>query len=118
MGFGWNIVPRTNNKAADQVRTGTRAMDRLLEHRSRVGACLLLSQTEQMNFSRLRDLLGETDGNLGAHLRKLEEAGYIEVRKEFAERKPVTWYLITTAGSKALRAHLIALEALVNSASS
>jgi DNA-binding MarR family transcriptional regulator len=111
-------VPKTNNTAADQVRDGTRAMDRLLEHRSRLGACLLLAQAEAMNFTRLRELLGETDGNLGAHLRKLEEAGYVEVRKEFAERKPVTWYEITTAGSKALRAHLGALETLVNSASS
>ncbi|CAN5470203.1 hypothetical protein BH18VER2_BH18VER2_15360 [soil metagenome] len=38
------------------------------------------------------------------------------MRKEFAERKPVTWYLLTEAGNKALRAHMGALEALVNSA--
>lgn len=61
---------------------------------------------------------GKEKDNLGAHLRKLEESGYVEVRKEFAERKPVTWYEITAAGSKALRAHLGALETLVNSASS
>ena len=72
-----------------------------------------------MNFSRLRDLLGETDGNLGAHLRKLEEARYIEVRKEFADRKPVTWYLITECGQRrAPRTHMTALEALVSSARS
>lgn len=91
-------------------------MDRLLEHRSRLGACLLLAQTEMMNFTRLRELLGETDGNLGAHLRKLEDAKYIEVRKEFFERKPVIWSLLTETGNKALRAHMGALEALVNSA--
>ena len=111
-------MPKTNNIAADQVQAGTRAMDRLLEHRSRLGACLLLAQAKEMNFTRLRDLLGETDGNLGAHMRKLEEAGYIELRKEFAERKPVTWYSITRAGTKALRAHMTALEALVSSAAS
>ncbi len=92
-------------------------MDRLLEHRSRLGACLLLAQTEAMNFTRLRELLGETDGNLGAHLRKLEEAKYIEVRKEFADRKPVSWYRMTGTGTKALRAHIAALERLVGSAS-
>jgi DNA-binding MarR family transcriptional regulator len=76
----------------------------------------LLTQTEAMNFTRLRELLGETDGNLGAHLRKLEEAKCIEVRKEFADRKPVTWYLIITpAGAQALRAHITALETLVGS---
>jgi DNA-binding MarR family transcriptional regulator len=94
-------VPQTNNIVADQVRAGTRAMDRLLEHRSRLGACLLLAQAEAMNFTRLRELLGETDGNLGAHLRKLEEANYIEVRKEFVDRKPVSWYFITDIGTKA-----------------
>ena len=114
----WNAVPKTNNTAANQVREGTRAMDRLLEHRSRLGACLLLTQSEAMNFTRLRELLGETDGNLGAHLRKLEEAKYIEVRKEFADRKPVTWYRITSAGAQALRAHLAALETLVSLTSS
>ena len=114
----WNAVPKTNNMAADQVREGTRAMNRLLEHRSRLGACLLLMQTEAMNFTRLRELLGETDGNLGAHLRKLEEAKYVEVRKEFADRKPVTWYLITPAGAQALRAHIAALETLLSSTSS
>ncbi len=93
-------------------------MDRLLEHRSRLGACLLLVQAKAMNFTRLRELLEETDGNLGAHLRKLEEAGYVAVRKEFANRKPVSWYCITKTGSKALRAHLGALESLVNTASS
>lgn len=111
-------MPKTNNSVADQVRVGTRAMDRLLEHRSRLGACLLLTQTGAMNFIRLRELLGETDGNLGAHLRKLEDANYIEVRKEFAERKPVTWYQIAPAGAKALRAHMAALETLVSSTSS
>ena len=61
----WKAVPKINNIAANQVREGTRAMNRLLEHRSRLGACLLLTQTEAMNFTRLRELLGETDGNLG-----------------------------------------------------
>jgi DNA-binding MarR family transcriptional regulator len=114
----WNVVPKTNNIAADQVREATRAMDRLLEHRSRLGACLLLAQTEAMNFTRLRELLGETDGNLGAHLRKLEEANYIEVKKEFVDRKPISWYLMTDFGMNALRAHMAALEALVSSAPS
>jgi DNA-binding MarR family transcriptional regulator len=104
--------------AADQIREGTRAMNRLLEHRSRLGACLLLTQTEAMNFTRLRELLGETDGNLGAHLRKLEEAKYIEVRKEFADRKPVTSYFITPAGAQALQVHIAALETLIGSTSS
>ena len=61
-------------------------------------------------------MLGETDGNLGAQLRKLEEAGYVEVTKAFADRKPVSWYALTDAGRRALKAHLAAMEALVRSA--
>ena len=56
-------------------------------------------------------LLQETDGNLGAQLRKLEDAGYASVTKEFAERKPVSWYAITASGRRALKDHLAALEA-------
>jgi DNA-binding MarR family transcriptional regulator len=77
----------------------------------------LLTQTEAMNFTRLRELLGETDGNLGAHLRKLEEAKYVEVRKEFADRKPVTWYSLTKRGKETLDSHLGSLSRLIRQGS-
>ena len=102
--------------AHESVSNGARAMDRLLEHRSRLGICVLLLRADAMSFSRLKTLLDETDGNLGAHLKKLEEAGYIRVRKEFADRKPVSWYGLTTKGETATRAHLEALEELLQGA--
>ena len=74
---------------------------------------VLLSGMDAMNFVRLRDLLKETDGNLGAQLRKLEDAGYVAVRKEFNERKPMTWYAISRNGQIALRNHLAAMESLI-----
>ncbi len=96
---------------------GLDQLDPLLQHRSRLGVMVLLSTTDAMSFSRFGELLGETDGNLGAQLRKLEEAAYISVRKEFVNRKPVSWYSLTPVGRRALRAHLDALEAIVKSAS-
>jgi DNA-binding MarR family transcriptional regulator len=90
-------------------------LDALLQHRSRLGASALLAATESLSFSRLRQLLRETDGNLGAHLRKLEDAGYVEARKEFVDRKPVTWYRLTPFGRKALERHFDALGDLVRS---
>lgn len=90
-------------------------LDALLQHRSRLGACALLATAESLSFSRLRQLLDETDGNLGAQLRKLEDAGYLEARKEFMERKPVTWYRLTPAGRKALERHFDAMSELVKS---
>ena len=88
-------------------------MDRLLEHRGRLGISVLLSQADALSFSRLKDLLQETDGNLGAQLRKLEENGYLTVRKEFVDRKPVSWYALTPLGRRALRGHLAALSELL-----
>lgn len=88
-------------------------LDPLLQHRSRMGALVLLARSDALAFTRLRELLAETDGNLGAHLRKLEEASYVEVEKAFVERKPVTWYSITKKGRTALGSHLAALESLI-----
>jgi DNA-binding MarR family transcriptional regulator len=91
-------------------------LDPVLQHRSRLGACVLLSTADALSFSRLRELLDETDGNLGAQLRKLEDVGYLTVKKEFADRKPVSWYSLTAAGQRALRSHLAALESVIRGA--
>ena len=101
-----------NNPAAD-APAALDQLDPLLQHRSRLGALVLLSGANAMSFSRLRSLLDETDGNLGAQLRKLEEADYVSVKKEFVDRKPTSWYSLTDRGQKALRKHLKAIEALL-----
>lgn len=95
---------------------GLEQLDPLLQHRSRLGALVLLSDVDALNFTRLKALLDETDGNLGAQLRKLEEAGYISVDKTFQERKPVSWYALTARGRQGLKAHLFAVESLLKAA--
>jgi DNA-binding MarR family transcriptional regulator len=92
---------------------GLDRLDPLLQHRARLGALVLLSGVDAMNFVRLRELLNETDGNLGAQLRKLEEAGYIGVKKMFENRKPVTWFAVSATGKTALKNHLAAMESLI-----
>jgi len=91
-------------------------MDKTLEHRARLTICVLLSTHDEMNFSRFKELLQETDGNLGAQLRRLEDAGYVTAKKMFHERKPVTWYRLSVAGRKALKKHIGALSSLLESA--
>ena len=91
-------------------------LDPLLQHRSRLGAMVLLSGVDALSFTNLRTALSETDGNLGAQLRKLEEAQYVAVRKEFNDRKPISWYAITPPGRKALKNHLQAMESLIRAA--
>lgn len=86
--------------------------DRLLEHRSRLVICILLGAEQSLGFRDFKKLLNESDGNLGAQLRKLENAGYLTVRKEFADRKPVSRYSLTKKGLAALEHHIDALQRL------
>jgi DNA-binding MarR family transcriptional regulator len=105
------------NKSSGPSETAVRGLaqlDPLLQHRSRLGACVLLRGVDALAFSRLRDLLNETDGNLGASLRKLEDAGYVTVRKEFVDRKPTSWYALAPRGLKAVREHLAALQMIID----
>jgi len=99
--------------AAAKQTSSLDQLDALLQHRSRLGALVLLSTVDAMTFSRLRELLQETDGNLGAQLRKLEDVGYLAVKKEFTDRKPVSWYTLTDRGRQALKTHLKALQQLL-----
>ena len=98
-----------------EAPAGLDDLDPLLQHRSRLGTLVLLSNIDAMSFTRLRELLKETDGNLGAQLRKLEEAGYIAVKKQFAERKPISWYSLSANGRKALKRHLNGLQDVLRS---
>ena len=99
---------------ADEAPTlGLRGLDPLLEHRARLAACVLLAEHGEISFARFKQWLEMTDGNLGAQLRKLEDAGYLALRRDFQDRKPVTWYALTEAGSAALKSHLAALRELI-----
>lgn len=94
------------------------ALDTLLDHRVRLAICVLLSRYDRLSFSRLKELTAETDGSLGAHLRKLEDAGYVKVKKEFVARKPTSWYSLSPKGMSALAVHLEALTELLSGAGS
>lgn len=98
----------------DRACAGLGSLDGLLQHRIRLGVCVLLAEVARMSFSRLKELLGATDGNLGAQLRKLEDAGYIAVAKEFVGRKPVSWYSLRPSGRDALDVHLAGMRAIID----
>lgn len=80
-----------------------------------MAALVTLEAGNEVDFTYLRSLLDVTDGNLGAHLRKLEEAGYIAVNKAFVERKPRTYISVTAEGRKVFREHVEALESILKS---
>ena len=72
-----------------------------------------LDPGEVFDFTGLRDLLNVTDGNLGAHLLKLEHAGYILQEKVFEARKPKTFISATPQGRLAYEKHVEALQNII-----
>lgn len=88
-------------------------INKAFESRARLGIMSVLMVEERVDFSALKDTLQLTDGNLASHLRALEEAGYLQVEKQFVGRKPNTTYHATGAGKEAFNNHLDALEQLI-----
>ena len=91
-------------------------IDDVIHGRIRLGVVAYLSAVESALFGELRDQVGATDGNLSAHLRKLEDAGYVRADKSFVNRKPQTRLSLTPAGRKAWRAWLDRIDALRSAA--
>lgn len=91
-----------------------RKLDRLIHSRIRVGVMAILAAAEEAEFTYLRDQVRTTDGNLGSHLGRLEEAGYVAVRKRFVDRKPVSRYRLTREGRRAFREYVDTLEGMLD----
>ena len=88
-------------------------LDRLIHERLRLGIVSALAVNGSMSFTDLKAALNATDGNLSAHARRLEEAGYIVCRKSFEGRIPRTDYELTRQGRRELEAYLDHMEALI-----
>ena len=89
-------------------------LNKAFENKVRLGIMSALMVNDFMDFNSLKELLDATDGNLASHLKALEKATYISVRKEFIERKPNTKYMATEAGRDAFKKHIHAIEQLLN----
>jgi len=82
--------------------------------RLRVTVALAALPTEdQITFPRLQQLLDMSAGNLSTHLRRLEEAGYVQLTKTHQRRTPVTYVSLTRAGRRALEDYTAALRLLL-----
>jgi DNA-binding HxlR family transcriptional regulator len=87
--------------------------DRLIYGRVRLGILSALAVNQPLTFNDLKTLFDVTDGNLSAHARKLEDAGYISCRKTFEARRPRSEYRLTSTGRKALNRYLLHIEAVI-----
>jgi DNA-binding MarR family transcriptional regulator len=79
-----------------------------------VSALSMLREGDRLAFPRLQEILKMTAGNLSVHLRKLEDAGYVEVVKTHQGRTPTTLVQLTRRGRLAFDDYTAALKALLN----
>lgn len=89
-------------------------LDPLLHQPSRTQIVAFLSGRGEATFSELKRVLAVTDGNLGAHLGKLVEAGMLESREEAGASRAQTVFSLTLAGRVALAEYVAQLSVLMN----
>ena len=92
---------------------GIGQIDEVIHGRMRLGIMVYLADAQTADFTELKTALEATQGNLSIHLKKLEEAGYVEIDKSFRDNKPLTRATITKTGRKAFAAYLEALGGLI-----
>ena len=88
--------------------------DRLVHEPARLVLVANLSVVDEVDFVFLTKQTGLTAGNISSHMAKLEEAGYVDVSKEFVGKKPRTIYQLTPSGREAFAKHRAHLEAVLD----
>lgn len=88
-------------------------MDELLLSKIRLGAIAELLAAEWVTFPALVKSIGTTNGNLGAHIAKLVDAGYVSEEKTFVDKRPQTRYRLTQRGRTAFKKHVFEMQTLL-----
>ena len=88
-------------------------LDPVIHSRIRLAVLSILVSVKEASFSYLKETIGTTDGNLNASLSRLEEAGYISIKKSFKGKKPLTTCSISEKGRTAFSDYLKALETYI-----
>ncbi|HEY6619139.1 MAG TPA: transcriptional regulator [Steroidobacteraceae bacterium] len=79
-----------------------------------MAALRALPEREKMEFTQVKAVVGATDGNLGAHIGTLEQAGYVSVEKDFVGKKPRTRVQLTKVGRRAFEKYVSFLREIVD----
>ncbi len=88
-------------------------LDDIIHSRIRLAIMALLITVDEADFVFMKEKVNATDGNLSVHLKKLEDAAYINVKKEFIDRKPRTVYSLSKKGKSAFEAYIEQLEKMI-----
>jgi DNA-binding MarR family transcriptional regulator len=89
-------------------------IDPLIHAPTRLKIMAYLSIVESADFTFLMNQTGLTRGNLSVNLRKLEEAGYVSITKEFVDRIPRTLIRLTGEGRRAIQVYRDNMQAVLN----
>jgi len=79
-----------------------------------MAALNMLDRSAWLEFTKLRDMLKVTDGNLGAHIETLSNVGYVTIEKRFDGKRPQTRLRATAAGRRAFADHLTYLREILD----
>ncbi|MBV9698638.1 MAG: transcriptional regulator [Candidatus Eremiobacteraeota bacterium] len=88
-------------------------MDELLLSKVRLGIVAELLGYNWVAFTELARSLAVSNGNLGAHLAKLVDAGYVDEEKTFVNRRPLSRYRLSKRGRDAFSRHVAELQSLL-----
>jgi len=88
-------------------------LDRVIHEKGRLAIMSMLAASPALAYTELRDTLQMTDGNVTAHARALQEAGYVAVTKTYHGGRPLTTFALTDAGRKAFAQYISLLESIV-----
>src|ERR1043166_660160 len=89
-------------------------LEEVIHVKGRLSIISVLAAAQSLTFTEVRDLLSLTDGNLAAHLRALDDAGYVRsVKRERGRGKPLTYISLTPAGRNAFKRYLGWLGSIV-----
>ena len=91
-------------------------LERVVHEKTRLAIISALAVNDKLTFNELKEIVNTSDGNISVHARKLEDAGYVSMKKYFVGRIPRTEYAITPAGRRAFEKYLGHMEALVKGA--
>jgi DNA-binding PadR family transcriptional regulator len=88
-------------------------LDNTIHAPVRLAIMTALTLAESADFMYLRKITDTSDGNLATHLRRLEEAGYVEMHKSFRGRRPNTAYRMSAVGRTAFMRYLEHLHSIL-----
>src|SRR5438105_3171520 len=90
----------------------------VLSDKSRLAIMTALAAAgEEMSFGDLMEETELTNGNLSSHLKKLKELDLIDVKKQFANNRPLTTVAMTAAGKRELKSYIVHIKAILEKVS-